>query len=76
MTGNPFPDGYDGPLSALRNNVEDLAVALAIWEARDDTRPDAHARRCANDAVDAIDAIPGRAPRDAGLADQRDSRQR
>ena len=55
MTGNPFPDGYDGPLSALRNNVEDLAVALAIWEARDDTRPDAHARRCANDAVDVID---------------------
>ena len=30
MTGNPFPDGYDGPLSALRNNVEDLAVALSL----------------------------------------------
>ena len=54
MTG-PGDRDYDGPLSALRNNVEDLAVALAIWEARDDTRPDAHARRCANDAVDAID---------------------
>ena len=54
MTG-PRDRDYDGPLSALRNNVEDLAVALAIWEARDDTRPDAHARRCANDAVDVID---------------------
>jgi len=45
---------YDSPLSALREQVEDLAVALAIWEAR--TEPDAHARRCAGDAVDAIDA--------------------
>jgi hypothetical protein len=54
MTGNPFPDGYDGPLSALRNYVENLAVALAIWEARNE--PDAHARRCASDAVDAIDS--------------------
>jgi hypothetical protein len=48
-------DAYDGPLSALRNNVEDLAVALAIWQARDDTKPDAHARSAANDAMDAID---------------------
>jgi hypothetical protein len=29
---------------------------LAIWQARDDSRPDAHARRCGSDAVDAIDA--------------------
>ena len=50
MTSSP----YDAPLSALREHVEDLAVALAIWEAR--TEPDAHARRCAGDAVDAIDA--------------------
>ncbi len=33
MTG-PGDRDYDGPLSALRNNVEDLAVALAIWGAR------------------------------------------
>ncbi len=52
MTG-PGDRDYDGPLSALRNNVEDLAVALAIWEARDDTRPGAHARLAANNAVDA-----------------------
>ncbi len=49
-------DGYDAPLSALRNHVEDLAADLAIWQARDDGKPDAHARRAANDAVDAIDA--------------------
>ena len=48
-------DAYDGPLSALRNNVEDLAVALAIWEARQEDAPDPHARRCASDAVGAID---------------------
>jgi hypothetical protein len=48
-------DAYDHPLSALRNNVEDLAVALAIWQARDDTKPDAHARRAASGAVGAID---------------------
>jgi hypothetical protein len=46
---------YDGPLSALREHVEDLAVGLAIWEHRHE--PDAHARRCASNAVDAIDAM-------------------
>jgi hypothetical protein len=50
-------DPFDQPLSALRDRVEDLAVALAIWCNR--TEPDAHARRCANDAVDAIDAAIG-----------------
>jgi hypothetical protein len=34
MTASP----YDAPLSALREHVTDLAVWLAIWEAR---------RRCA-----------------------------
>ena len=46
-------DGYDSALSALRNNAEDLAIRIAIWEGR--REPDAHARRCASDAVDAID---------------------
>jgi len=46
-------DAYDGPLSALRGHVDDLGAWLAIWEAR--REPDAHARRCASDAVDAID---------------------
>ena len=40
--------------SSIRNGAEDLAVALAIWETRNE--PDAYARRCASDAVDAIDA--------------------
>jgi len=45
---------YDAPLTAVRDNVENLAVALAIWEYR--REPDAHARRCANDVMDAVDA--------------------
>ena len=49
MTASP----YDGPLSALRNHVENLGAWLAIWEHR--SEPDAFARRCASDAVDAID---------------------
>jgi hypothetical protein len=51
VTGSP----YDQPLSALRGHAEDLAAWVAIWEAR--TEPDAHARRCASDAIDAIDAM-------------------
>ena len=53
------PDAYDGPLSALRGQVDDLGAWLAIWSARDDGKPDAHARRCASDAVDAIDSMLG-----------------
>ena len=49
------PDSYDAPLSALRSHVEDLAARLAIWDARQE--PDADARRCASDAVSAIDAM-------------------
>jgi hypothetical protein len=56
MTG-PGDRGYDDALSSIRNGAEDLAVALAIWEARDDIRADAHARRAASGAVDAIDAM-------------------
>jgi hypothetical protein len=41
--------GDDGHLGVL-------AVALAEWAARSDDRPDAHARRAANRAMDAIDA--------------------
>ena len=51
------PDAYDAPLSALRGHVDDLGAWLAIRSARDDGRPDAHARRCASDAVDAVDAM-------------------
>ena len=52
MTASPGP--YDGPLSALRNHVDDLGAWLGIWVNR--SEPDAHARRCASDAVDAVDA--------------------
>lgn len=45
---------YDTPLSALRSGVDDLGIWLGIWEHR--SEPDAHARWCANDAMDAIDA--------------------
>jgi hypothetical protein len=51
MTGT---DPYDAPLSTIRGRVDDLGAWLAIWEARHE--PDAHARHCASDAVDAIDA--------------------
>ena len=46
---------YDAPLSALRDNVENLATWVGIWEYR--SEPDAHARRCASDAMDAVDAM-------------------
>jgi hypothetical protein len=46
---------YDAPLSAIREHAENLGTWLAIWEARKE--PDAFARRCASDAVDAIDAM-------------------
>jgi len=48
------PDPYDAPLSAVRNHVDELGTWLGIWCNR--SEPDAHARRCANDAMDAIDA--------------------
>ena len=53
MTASP----YDDALSALRNGVDDLGTWLGIWEGR--TEPDAHARRCASDAVAAIDSMLG-----------------
>ncbi|MGH3192687.1 MAG: hypothetical protein ACRDOL_36655 [Streptosporangiaceae bacterium] len=48
------PDPFDAALSAVHDAVDNLGPWLAIWEAR--TEPDAHARRCASDAIDAIDA--------------------
>lgn len=47
-------DPRDSALSAIRASVDDLGAWLAVWSAR--TEPDAHARRCASDAIDAIDA--------------------
>jgi hypothetical protein len=58
MTSPPAcGDAYDAALlPPLRSHIEDLALALFIWTRHDDTEPDAHARRCANTAMDAIDA--------------------
>jgi hypothetical protein len=50
----PAPDPWDADLSVIRSSVDDLGAWIAIWEAR--AEPDAHARRCASDAIDAIDA--------------------
>ncbi len=56
VTVTASPD-CDAPLSAIRSRVEDLGAWLAIWENRKE--PDAHARRCAGDAVKVIDAMLG-----------------
>ena len=48
------PDPFDAALSAVHDAVDNLGPWLAIWAAR--TEPDAHARRCASDAIGAIDA--------------------
>ena len=61
MSASPF----DSPLSAIREHIENLATSIAVWEARKE--PDAFARRCVSDAVDAIDAaqrelLPGPLP--------------
>lgn len=37
--------------------LEALQAALALWDARDDTRPQPAIRRAANDAMDEIDAM-------------------
>jgi hypothetical protein len=39
--------------------LDGLVVALAQWAARDDTKPDPEARRAANTAMTAIDALLG-----------------
>jgi len=51
VTASP---GYDAPLSVIRDSIENLGTWLGIWENR--SEPDAHARRCASYAVDAIDS--------------------
>ena len=57
MTAGQDRDPYNGALSALQGNLEDLGLWLAIWGARDDARIEPHARRCASDAVNVIDTI-------------------
>ena len=45
---------YDRPLAELREAVESIGPWIGIWEHRQE--PDAFARRCASDAVSAVDA--------------------
>jgi hypothetical protein len=54
--GSVADDGrdLDAALSVIHSSADSLGPWLAIWSAR--TEPDAHARRCASDAIDAIDA--------------------
>ena len=49
----PGPDPFDADLSAAREAVDYIGVGRAIWDAR--REPDVFARRCASDAIDAID---------------------
>jgi hypothetical protein len=42
-------------VEAIRKQAGDLGTALATWEARSETKPDANARRAANDAMDLVD---------------------
>ena len=44
-------------VEAIRGHVSQLGESMATWQARDDTKPDAHARRAASAAVDGIDAM-------------------
>jgi len=47
---------YAEAVVAIRSHADDLGGFLATWSARDDSKPDARARRAASEAVTAIDA--------------------
>lgn len=42
---------------AISERAEALGAALAVWAARDDSKPQPEARRAANAAMDAIDGM-------------------
>ena len=50
----PGPD-LDADLSVILDRAESIPAWVAIWQAR--TEPDAHARRCASDAIAAADEL-------------------
>jgi hypothetical protein len=50
-------NAYEAAVGAARASLDDLALYLAVWSARADDRLEAHARRCASDAVNTIDVI-------------------
>ncbi len=49
----PDPGPFDADWSVTRTAVENLGPWRTIWQTR--REPDAFARRCASDAIDAID---------------------
>jgi hypothetical protein len=53
----PQPPGYEAAVAAVRANIDDLSLYLAVWLSRADACLEPHARRCASDAVNAIDVI-------------------
>ena len=54
MTGR---QDYAEAVVAIRSHADDLGGFLATWSARDDSKPDARARRAASEAVTAIGAL-------------------
>ncbi len=57
--GHEWQAGYDDALASLADRAGYLCAALAVWSGRDDTRPQPEARRAANTAMDAVDAMLG-----------------
>lgn len=53
--GTQAAQGGGAAVAKIRSDLDYLGTALATWEARSETRPDAKARQAANDAMDALD---------------------
>jgi hypothetical protein len=51
----PPGSDLDADLSVILDRAESIPAWVAIWQAR--TEPDAHARRCASDAIAAADDL-------------------
>lgn len=59
-TSNTTPGAsYADVSSAILNAAGDIGIHLALWSARDASKPDAVARRAANEAMDAVDRALG-----------------
>jgi hypothetical protein len=54
----------DADLSVILDRAEAIPLWVAIWQAR--REPDAHARRCASDAIDSLDQLLASAHRVRG----------
>ena len=56
MTGDPDRIPWDTG-ARLREPLDDLDRSLDLWYGRDESRPQAHVRRAASKAVDAMDVM-------------------